>query len=418
MSAGLLLQIAWRNLWRHTRRTVLTASAFGLGVFLLIAFLGLGDGMHEKMIETGIRMGSGHVVIQPYGAQRQVATDMTLSPELVSAIHEVLSSAPIAGQIKGSAPRLLASGLLSSANNGAGVQVLGAEAEREAELSLLPDRIVEGTYLSPDGKTPPVIIGRGLADKLKVKLGSKVVLMTQAGLEIQSQLLRVRGVFSTGMEDVDSHLISLPLADFQSLLKRPGALSEQAIFLHRADDAERVRTLIAAGLQRRPVSVLTWREAMPQLDQFVALDDAGNYIFNAILLIMVTLGVLNTALMAVLERRREFGLLVAMGMSPKLVGLMVMAESMMLTALGTGFGLVAGLAAHHYFAIHGLDIAVMGRETFSAAGVAVDTLVYSYLYPGRITWSLIFIGFLGLFAALYPALRAARTQPTEAMRGI
>jgi ABC-type lipoprotein release transport system permease subunit len=246
--------------------------------------------------------------------------------------------------------------------------------------------------------------------------GSKVVLMAQAGVEIESQLLRVKGIFRTGMDEVDAHVVTMPLADFQTLLGREGALSEHAVFLERAGDATEVRDLLAARLEREPVSVLTWREAMPQLDQFIAIDDASNYIFNAILLVMVALGVLNTILMAVLERRREFGLLVALGMSPVRIGCMVVAEALLLTALGAGLGLASGWAAHRYFAVYGLDIAAMSSQTFSVAGVPVDSVVYSYLYPGRIPWSLVFVAALGLAAALYPAVRAARTPPTEATR--
>jgi ABC-type lipoprotein release transport system permease subunit len=333
-------------------------------------------------------------------------------------VREILAAPELARLVKGSAPRLLVSGLLSSAKNSAGVQVIGAVGPREADLSLLPEKIVAGTFLEPDGKAPPVVVGKSLAEKLKIQLGSKVVLMTQAGAEIQSQLLRVRGIFDTGMDDVDRHVIAVSLDDLQTLLARPGALTEQAVFLRRADDAERVRDFIAARLRRRPISVLTWREAMPQLDQFIVIDDAGNYIFNGILLIMVTLGIVNTVLMAVLERKREFGLLAALGMRPALIAVMVAAESFFLTALGAAAGLVAGLATHHYFAVHGLDISTIGDQSFSAAGVSVDSVVYSHLYPGRIRWSLFVVAALGVLASLYPAIRAARTPPTEAMQGL
>jgi putative ABC transport system permease protein len=418
MSDALVPRMAWRNLWRNPRRTSLTALAFAVGVFLLIFFLGLGDGMHEKMIETGVRLGSGHVVIEPRGARDRVAANLLLAPDASRAVREVLASPELAARVKGSAPRLLVSGLLSSANNSTGVQVIGMEPQRERGLSLLPARVVEGSFLAADGATPPVVVGTALAEKLEVDLGSKVVLMAQAGTQIQSQLLRVRGIFATGLEDVDAHVVTMRLGDLQRMLGRPGVISEQAIFLKRAEAAERVRDLVAAGLRRKPVSVLTWREALPQLDQFIAIDDAGNYIFNGILLVMVTLGVVNTILMAVLERRREFGLLVALGMRPRSIALMVTVESALLTALGAGVGLVAGLAAHRYFAVHGLDISTMSSESLSVAGVAIDTVVYSHLYPGRVPGSILFISLLGLAAALYPALRAARTPPTEAMRGL
>jgi ABC-type lipoprotein release transport system permease subunit len=165
MNLLLLLRMAWRNLWRHTRRTVLTALAFATGVFLLVVFLGLGDGMHEKMIETGIRMGSGHVVIEPAGAREKAATDLVLAPPSVAAVRRALASERVAGRVRGSAPRLHASGLLSSASNSTGVQVIGVDAEREARVSLLPDRIVAGEYLGQDGRVPPVVVGRAVAGR-------------------------------------------------------------------------------------------------------------------------------------------------------------------------------------------------------------------------------------------------------------
>lgn len=438
MTARLLLTIAWRNLWRHTRRTLLTALAFAAGVFLLIVFLGLTDGMHEKMIETGVRLGSGHVVVEPQGARKKVATNLVFDAGAAAAVRDVLASSEIAPYIKGSAPRLIALGLLSSATNATGVQVVGTDPLGEEGVSLLPARVIAGTFLGPDpsaaclrathrqvpgtaqagGATPPVVVGRILADKLNVATGAKVVLMTQAGSEIQSQLLRVRGVFKTGLEDADGHLIAVPLGDLQALLARPGALSEQAIFLHRGKDAERVRDLIRAGLRQAPVSVLTWREAMPQLHEFVVIDDASNLIFCAVVLVMVTLGVLNTILMSVLERRREFGLLTALGMRPFMVSAMVTAETLCLSALGAAVGLATGLAAHRYYAEHGFDISLLSSQNFTVAGVAIDTIVKSYLYPGRIPWSLAFIAALGMLAAVYPAFRAARTLPTEATRGL
>ncbi len=414
MRAGLLLRLAWRNLWRHGRRTVLTALGFAAGIFVLIFFLGLGDGLHEKMIETGIRLASGHVVVEPRGARERAGADLRLEPEVARAVRSVLASAELSRYLRGTAPRLYASGLLSSARNSSGVRVVGADPAREAGLSLLPERVVEGGFLDGGARTPPVVLGSVLARKLGVGVGGRVVLMTQAGAEIESQLLRVRGIFETGMADVDGHLVAMRLVDLQALLGRPGAISEQAIFLRRGDDAEIVRSLIAERLRRRPVAVLTWRKALPQLAEFIVIDDAGNYLFNAVLLVMVALGVLNTVLMAVLERRREFGLLAALGLRPAGIAAMVVAEGALLTALGAAVGLAGGLAAYRYFAAHGLDISAMSDASFTAAGVAIDTVVHFYLYPGRVRACLGFIALLGFGAALYPALRAAATPPRAA----
>jgi len=421
MSLALAFRLGWRNLWRHPRRTLLTALAFSLGVFLLIISLGLGDGMHEKMIETGVRVGSGHVVIEPADARSTVDELHYLSAATASAAERVLSQADLRDMVRGVAPRLLASGLLSSANNSTGVQVVGAVPDRERGVTLLPEKIVEGTFLEETGRTPSTVIGSALANKLGVGLGSKVVLMTQAGSEIQSQLLRVRGIFSTGMEDVDLRLVSMRIEDLQLAIQKDGAVSHLAIFLDGSERTEEVRRLVAQRIERGfdgdPPSVLSWQEAMPELAQFIVIDDAGNYLFNGVLLFMVALGVLNTILMAVLERRREFSLLLAIGMRPFEIAAMVMAESFLLTGVGTVVGLVLGWSLHAYWAANGLDFSGAMDQGLSVAGVSVDPIVYSYLYPGRIRWTLIFVAILGFAASLYPAVRAARTAPSEATQG-
>jgi putative ABC transport system permease protein len=422
-----LARMAWRNLWRHTRRTLLTALAFAIGVFLLIISLGLGDGMHEKMIETGVRLGSGHVVVEPRDARKTVGELHYLSGATAERAEDVLDRAEIRDSVQGWAPRLLASGLVSSANNSTGVQIVGGVPERERQVALLPDKIVEGTFLEESGRSVPAVIGDGLAGKLGVGLGSKIVLMTQAGSEIQSQLLRVGGIFSTGLGDVDRRLVAVRLSDLQAMIQRPGAVSHLAVFLDSSEHTSPAREAIARRLRESfaaesaaadgSPAVLTWQQAMPELEQFIVVDDAGNYLFNGVVLFMVSLGVLNTILMAVLERRREFSLLLALGMRPRRIAGMVVLESMLLTGLGTGIGLLAGLGFHFYFATHGLDFGSLMDQSFSVAGVSIDTVVYSYLYPGRIEWTLAYVAILGLAASLYPALRAARTDPTGAARG-
>ncbi len=231
----------------------------------------------------------------------------------------------------------------------------------------------------------------------------------------------MRGIFSTGLGEVDHRLVAVRLPDLQAMIQRPGEISYLAVFLDNSEQSAPMRDEIAQQLGKvfdaEPPSVLTWRQAMPELAQFIVVDDAGNYLFNGVLLFMVSLGVLNTILMAVLERRREFSLLLALGMRPREITTVVMMESMMLTALGAGTGLLLGWGAHRYFATYGLDFGSMMDQNFTVAGVSIDTLVYSFLYDGRIEWTLTYVTLLGLAASLYPAIRAARTDPTEATKG-
>ena len=226
----LLVKISWRNLWRNPRGTLLTALALGLGLALLLISLGLLDGGHEQMVDDGVRFGTGHVVIQPKGYQDTGSQELLLSAGVVSTAEELLHSAAMKPLVRGVSPQLVATGLLSSAANSAGVKIIGVIPRLEQAVSLIPRRIVAGTYLK-DNSASGIVIGSDLARKLAVKVGSKVVLMTQAvrspgteakngtGGEMQSTLLRVSGIFRTGLQTLDAHMIHLSLPAIQSLLR-------------------------------------------------------------------------------------------------------------------------------------------------------------------------------------------------------
>src|SRR6202158_5553333 len=218
MGVLLLVKIGWRNLWRNPRGTLLTALALGLGLTLLLISLGLLDGSHEQMVGNAVRFGTGHVVIQGQGYQDTGSLELLLPVQFASTTGELMYSEAMKHVLRGISPRLLASGLLSSAANASGVSLMGVIPKQERIVSLIPQRIVEGNYLNDDQQSG-VVIGTELARKLAVKVGAKVVLMTQAVQpagteatdagegEMESTLLRVSGIFRTGIQAIDAHII-------------------------------------------------------------------------------------------------------------------------------------------------------------------------------------------------------------------
>lgn len=426
MGILLLVKIGWRNLWRNPRGTLLTAVALGLGLTLLLISLGLLDGSREQMVDNALRFGTGHVVIQAQGYQDTASVELLLPARIVSTTGEFLHTEALKHVVRGMSPRLLASGLLSSAANASGVSMVGVIPKEERAVSLISQRIVEGNYLNDDQQSG-VVIGAELARKLAVKTGSKVVLMIQPAQppdteaadagegEMQSTLLRVSGIFRTGIQAIDAQIIQLPLPEAQALLGVPDRVTQVAVLLEREGDS----LMVARGLRKQltgvPIEILTWRESMPALVQLILLDEAFNYVMNGVVLAMVGLGILNTILMRVIKRRYEFGLCSALGLRPVQLAVMIIGESLALTAISLALGLVLGLSAQHYFATAGLDLRWFFESSLPAA-LVFDPIIYSRLSVTRIVSSVGIVFLIATVISFYPALKAARTELPGALK--
>jgi ABC-type lipoprotein release transport system permease subunit len=429
MMAGELpfIRIGWRNLWRNPRRTLLTVLALGSGLALLLISLGLLDGSREQDIANYVRLDAGHVVVQARGYQDTRSQALLLPAWVFATTRETLRPMTQSDAVQGISPRLLASGLLRSAAGSAGVRIFAVEPAAEKSLSLIPRRMIEGAYLSED-QPSGVVIGVELARKLAVRVGSKVVLMTQAVRqpdtaakervegEIQSALVRVVGIFRSGVQAVDARVIQVPLSAAQALLGVPDQVTQVAVFLARESDSPLVVKLLQARLAAVPAEILTWQESLPRLAQLFWLNDAFSYVTNAVLLLMVGLGVLNTLLMAVLERRYEFGVCAALGLRPGQLAGMVIGESLVLTVLSLALGLVLGLSIHRYLATAGLDLRWLAYLNFPDAWVVLDPILYSQLSLNRVVWSTGVVLMMAIVMSLYPAFKATQSKLSDAQR--
>ncbi|HVE00491.1 MAG TPA: FtsX-like permease family protein [Sphingomicrobium sp.] len=426
MGALLLVKIGWRNLWRSPGGTLLTALALGLGLTFVLISLGLLDGSHEQMVRNRVRFGTGHVVIQAEGYQRTGSPELLLPAEVVSATETFLATDPMKRVSRGVSPRLLASGLLTSAANADGVRIMGVIPKDERAVSLIPQRIVEGSYLNDDQQSG-VVIGAALARKLAVKVGGKVVLMIQAVQppgkdatdagrgEMKSALLRVSGIFRTGVQAIDAHIVQLPLSEAQSLLGAPDRITQVAVLLEWEGDSLKVAQGLRKQLAGVPAEIFSWREAMPSLAQIFLLEEAFNIVMNAVVLAMVGLGILNTILMRVLQRRFEFGLCLALGLRPRQLAVMVIGEALALTVISLALGLVLGLGVERYLATTGLDLRWFFQSSLPAA-LVFEPILYSSLSLTRIVSSVGIVFLTAIAISFYPALKAARTDLPGALK--
>jgi ABC-type lipoprotein release transport system permease subunit len=378
--------MAWRNVWRNPRRTGLTLAATVFAVVLVMFSVAMAAGTHEKMIEDSVRVNAGHVQVSGPGYLEKRTLEQFVVYD--DALARRIDATP---GVEGHAPRILSFGLLSRDSSTRGVAVVGIDPSHEATVTTLPDRVREGAFLSPHGRREMVIGGR-LAAILGVAIGDEVLLYGIAySLETAYDLFRVVGIMKLPEANMDRSLAFVSLRDAQEFF----------VYGPRVSDGAEVHT---------------WREEMPELEQLIFLDDAGMYILLAILVVVVGFGILNTILMAVLERRREFGVVLALGLRPAAIFRVVYLESMLLALVGLALGLALAFPLVLYFEAH--PIAVAGDAVAAAELLGMEPQATWKLKPMNPIGSVLTVLGVALVAALYPALKASRGRPVDVLRSL
>jgi ABC-type lipoprotein release transport system permease subunit len=420
MHLRLLLVLAMRNLSRQARRTMLTAAVMVLGGALLIFSFALGDGSHENWIDSGIRTSSGHVTVE----QPQFRVSRKLEDRLTSAqrgeAERALAMPDIAPLVVAVSSRLRIGGLASSAAGARPAQILAVDPIAEARFSTLDDQVVEGRYLEPDDRLA-AFIGVGLASSLELRIGSRLVVQAQdSENEIAAQLLRVVGIFRNGVPEVDQTVVHIPLQVAGEWLGSDQDVTNVGVVLQGSEAVgpvtRHLETTLAEEITRGEVRVMGWREANPALAAAIAIDDFGNYLVFGILFLIIAFGIVNTVLMSVLHRHREFGVLQALGLTPGQTGAIVLVEGLTLTAVSGFVGVSLGLVATWYFLGDGLDMSALVGEDMTFSGVVIDPVIVPLFRAVRIAQVVTFIVAIGAVASIYPALRAARIDIAEAMK--
>ncbi len=405
------LRLAWRNIWRNPRRTLLTLLAIAFGAGLLVFSVGFQLGQYEAMITNAVRTYQGLLQVQAPGFvdAPRLRNSLPAIQQLGAQLRHQTGIEQIAARAQGFA-------LLSSAERTYATLVVGVEPAREPEVSTIPGLIQQGRYLGSLAAAE-VVIGESLARNMQLRVGDELTLLGNGrDGSIAASILKVVGIFASGNRELDRNLVQIPLHHFQATFSMKDQGHSLVIFHPQTDRAEALQQQLRQALPKpETMAVLRWDELMPGLREMIELDYASGWFMYIVLVAIITFSIMNTFLMSVLERTREFGIMLALGYTPWNIGRMVMLEALLLTLLGLSLGTLIGLGVNLYFSHFGLTIA--GMEELAELYNMPNRLTPQVSLRSTLTGPATILIFT-LLAALYPALRIRRLEPVEAMRSV
>ena len=401
----IVLRLAWRNLWRNHRRTLIMIAAIVIGAWSMIFMTALMRGMVDDMIADGISVLPGHVQIH----HPDYRDDPTIANVIAPPTGELLEALNSPGVVAW-ATRVRVPAVISSERDTRGVTLIGIEPDRERDISFVSGDIAEGEFLSSRDDRG-LIVGRKLVEKLETGLGKRVVIMSQdQSNEIADRGFRIVGIFESKLAQYEEGYVFAGEAVIQELLGVGDAISEVAVLGSDYRDVEDLYRSIEAAAGDG-VEVLPWNEIDTYLGSMLAMMDGFVIVFIVVVFLALSFGLVNTLVMAVFERVREIGLMLALGMTPRTILAQILTESVLLLIIGLAIGNVAAIATIEPLK-GGIDVSIVGEgmEMMGASSV-----LYPALYLKDIVMANLIVIVLGFFASLSPAWRASQYDPIRAI---
>ncbi len=402
------IAIAWRNIGRNKYRSLITLSGISLGLASLIFIRAFIDGADSQMVENYTSFFSGHIQIHKKDFHKKMSLELSIENPL--SIEKILKSNP---NVKAYSERIKDYALISSAENSSGILLMGIDPFTEPQVTTLNRHIKKGKFLSK-GKDNEIVIGKKLAENLNVDLNEKVVIMSQGyDGSMAAGAYRICGILDTGAEEIDKGIALITIKAAQELLVMDNKISEIAIRTKEAFTADEITQSIKEKLCLSCYEVLSWKEISPLTVQWLEFDRAFSNIILFIVLIVVAASILNTMLMSVMERIKEIGIMLALGTRPRNIVLMVGWESFFLGIIGTLIGTSIGSIMVYYFGKTGIDLS---KFSHALEAYYTGSVIYPKIVVGYITLWVLIVLLTSIIASLYPAYKASRLKPVEALR--
>jgi len=401
-------QLAWRNIWRNPKRTAVIMTAIIIGVWSMIFLGALMRGISDGMVRNGIATLTGHIQVHHRGYRNDPVVENSMTdPGIVkTAMEKVL---PAGAQWTS---RVRVNAIANNARHTAGVTFIGIDPVREAKVSFIGKAVTEGRYLKDDDKNG-IVVGKALVDKFETKLGRKIIMMSQdTNREVASRAFRIVGIFKAEMQSTEKQFIFVTKTAAQHMLKLKNGISEVSIILPDQKGVKQVADNLRAALPSADYDVQTWRELLPLITAYLAIYDWFMYIWFIVVFVAMGFGIVNTTLMAVFERIREFGLFKALGMKPRWIVKEVLAESFFILLIGTAIGNILSFLSVFALSGNGIDLSALASGLEFAG---MSRIIYPAVYSHDVIVANLVVFILGLLVSVYPAVKAARFTPVEAL---
>jgi ABC-type lipoprotein release transport system permease subunit len=402
------LRLAWRNLWRHRRRTIIVVVAIGGTLAMMMWYDGLVAGFNEAIYGNAIRVLGGNIQIHAQGYGAEVGSLPLLPLPNDQALVQVAEAQP---QVLSAARRINTGGMATTREGAFGITIVGVEPNKELPVSLVAQKVSAGRYLAPDD-TDMVYIGKGLATAMDVNVGDRFTLAGRAAhQQMRSRTMTVVGIYDVGMTDIEKRSIYITLSEAQDLYGLNGQVTEIAISLKQIGGEPAVMTALRPGLGGDEIT--SWQTSFPELQQALSTKGGVMNVFGIIMVAIVGIGILNLLLMAIYERTREIGVLAALGVKPFQISLLFLLEGALMGLVGVAVGVALGLLLNGILGTVGMDFGSLSSATSYTA--LISGKVYPSLGLEQLGQRAATVVIITTLSALYPAYEASLREPAEAL---
>lgn len=407
----MIFKIAWRNIWRSKLRSFTVMGSVIIGVWSLSFMLAFFAGFIEAYVRSAIENDLSHIQLHHPDFKKDKEVQYRLQD--IEAIEKQLTSLDA---VKAYTVRSLNNGMLATAKGSRGIQIRGVLSEKEAAITNLDQKITAGVYFDATKKRNPILVSKRLAEKLNLSVKSKVVLtFQQVNGELTSAAFKVIGLYQTGNAIFENLNVYIRQKDLSRLMGETAMIHEIAVLLNNKDAIESTQHFLSQHNDSTQVLVENYQQISPEVNLYESQMSVATYVMIVIIMLALIFGIINTMLMAVLERTRELGMLMAVGMNRSRVFIMIILETILLGVIAAPIGLLLGFLTNAYFASYGIDLSSYseGMEKFGLSDV-----VYTHMQSTDYISIMIAVAITAILGALYPALKAIRLKPVDAIRKV